>query len=250
MVQFEPVDDPTLPKDPIRPGEVIQGAAARDTLQMIRNLEPRLDEMMKSVTTTSDELGRVAQKLSRVLDDNEGQLNRLITRTESTLETVQKAMNSADKLLTDDELNTNLRRSLSELPQTLQDARETIGSFQQTLELADRNLRNMEGFTEPLGRRGDEIFGKLDRAAGKTEQLLDRLVTFSDALNNREGSLGRLTNDPQLYDNLNRAAKNVEDLTRQLRPIVNDVRVITDKVARDPGRLGVRGIFQQGSGIK
>jgi hypothetical protein len=35
-----------------------------------------------------------------------------------------------------------------------------------------------------------------------------------------------------------------------LRPIVNDVRVITDKVARDPGRLGVRGIFQQSSGIK
>jgi phospholipid/cholesterol/gamma-HCH transport system substrate-binding protein len=75
-------------------------------------------------------------------------------------------------------------------------------------------------------------------------------VTFGDALNNREGSLGRLTSDAELYNNLNQAAKNVEELTRQLRPILNDVRVFTDKISRDPGRLGVRGVFQQGSGIK
>lgn len=250
MVQFEPVDDPALPKDPIKPGETIQGAAPRDTLQMIRNLEPRLDEMMRSVTATSDEMRRVAERLSKVLDSNEGQLNRLITRTEATMDAVQKAMQSADRLLNDQEINTNLRRSLAELPQTLKDARQTINGFQETLELANRNFRNLEGFTEPLGRRGDDFFKKLDRIAERSEVLLDRLVSFGDTLNNREGSLGRLTSDPELYENLNLAAKNVEELTRQLRPIVNDVRVITDKVARDPGRLGVRGIFQQGSGIK
>ena len=185
-----------------------------------------------------------------MLDSNEGQLNRLITKTETTLDTVQKAMTSADRLLGDEELQNNLRRGLAELPETMREARETIAGFEQTLELANRNLRNLEGFTGPLGQRGDELFRKLDSTAGKAEVLLDRLVTFGDAINNQEGSLGRLTNDPELYDNLTRAARNVEDLTRQLRPIVADVRVITDKVARDPGRLGVRGIFQQGTGIK
>ena len=57
MLQFQPAEGQAVPKDPIKPGETIQGAAARDALQVIRNLEPRLDEMMKSVTTTSDELG-------------------------------------------------------------------------------------------------------------------------------------------------------------------------------------------------
>jgi phospholipid/cholesterol/gamma-HCH transport system substrate-binding protein len=250
MVQFEPQDAPELPKDPIRPGETIQGATARDPLQVLRNLEPRLDEMMKSVTTTSDELGRTAQKLNRVLDTNEGQLDRVLTQTQRTLQTVEKAMTSADKLLGDEEFQNNLRKGMEELPQTLRDARETINGFQQTLELANRNFRNLEGFTEPLGRRGDELFSKLDRSAGKAEQLLERLVDFADAINNQQGSLGRLTNDPQLYNNLNQAAKNVEELTRQLRPILNDVRVFTDKISRDPGRLGVRGVFQQGTGIK
>jgi phospholipid/cholesterol/gamma-HCH transport system substrate-binding protein len=248
MVQFEPADD--LPKDPIRPGETIQGATARDPLQVLRNLEPRLDEMMRSVTTTSDELGRTAQKLNRVLDANEGQLDRLLQQMQRTLETVERTMTSADKLLGDEELQENLRKGLAELPQTLRDTRQAFAGLEQTLELANRNFRNLEGFTEPLGRRGEEFFSKLDRSVGKAEILLDRLVTFGDALNNREGSLGRLTSDDELYNNLNQAAKNVEALTRQLRPILYDVRVFTDKISRDPGRLGVRGIFQESSGIK
>lgn len=257
MLQFQPGDataqtpgEPAPPKVPIKPGETIQGETSRDALQVLRNLEPQLSEMMRSVTKTSDELGNISKRVSNLLDQNNGQLNRLITKTETTLDTVQKAMNSADKLLGDDELRNNLRRGLADLPETMRQARETIGDFSKTLELADRNLKNLEGFTRPLGESGEELFRKLDRSAGKVETLLDRLVTFGDTLNNNQGSLGRLTNDPELYDNLNRAAKNVEELTRQLRPIVNDVRVITDKVARDPGRLGVRGIFQQGSGIK
>ncbi len=251
MLQFQPAEEqPNLPKDPIKPGETIQGAASRDVLQTLKNLEPQLNEMMRSVTKTSNELGDVAQKMSRVLDDNEGQLNRLITKTETTMDSVQKAMNSADKLLGDEELRNNLKRSLADLPETMREARQAIDGFSNTLELANKNLRNLEGFTGPLGQRGDELFRKLDSTAGKAEVLLERLVTFGDAINNREGSLGRLTSDPELYDNLSRAAKNVEELTRQLRPIVADVRVITDKVARDPGRLGVRGIFQQSSGIK
>jgi phospholipid/cholesterol/gamma-HCH transport system substrate-binding protein len=253
MLQFQPAEDQPVPpplKQRIEPNETIQGATSRDALQMIRNLEPQLNELMKSAKTTSDELGGVARKLSVLLDDNQGQLNRLITKTEATLDSVQKAMTSADRLLGDDEIRNNLRRGLAELPETMREARQTIAGLEQTLELANRNFRNLEGFTEPLGRRGDEFFRKLDSTVGKAEILLDRLVVFGDALNNREGSLGRLTNDPELYDNLSRAAKNVEELTRQLRPIVADVRVITDKVARDPGRLGVRGIFQQPSGIK
>ncbi len=256
MLQFQPAENqpaenqPVVPRDPIKPGETIQGGVSRDALSVIRNLEPQLNELMRSVTTTSDELSKVAQKLSKVLDANEGQLSRLIAKTETTMDAVQKAMTSADKLLGDDELRNNLRRALADLPETMREAREAIAGFDQTLELANRNLKNLEGFTGPLGERGDEFFRKLNGTVSKAEILLDRLVTFGDTLNNRDGSLARLSNDPELYNNLNRAARTVEELTQQLRPIVADVRVITDKVARDPGRLGVRGIFQQGTGIK
>ena len=35
--------------------------------------------------------------------------------------------------------------------------------------------------------------------------------------------MGQLVHNPELYNNLNRAAQNIEQLSRQLEPIVNDI---------------------------
>jgi phospholipid/cholesterol/gamma-HCH transport system substrate-binding protein len=59
-----------------------------------------------------------------------------------------------------------------------------------------------------------------------------------------------MVNNPDLYQNLNRASINVEELSRQLRPILNDVRVFTDKIARHPESLGVRGAIKPDQGTK
>ena len=64
-----------------------------------------------------------------------------------------------------------------------------------------------------------------------------------------EGSLGALMTDRQLYDRLNRAAKNIEEVSRQLKPIVDDARVFSDKIARHPGVI-VRDAVKPGIGLK
>ena len=46
------------------------------------------------------------------------------------------------------------------------------------------------------------------------------------------------------------AATNVEQITNDLKPIVADARVFTDKIARHPEVLGVRGAIKPSSGIK
>ena len=73
---------------------------------------------------------------------------------------------------------------------------------------------------------------------------------FTRALNESEGTLGRLLRDPLLYDEPAQAAANVNRITKQLRPIVNDVRVFTDKIARHPEQLGVRGALDRRPGLK
>jgi phospholipid/cholesterol/gamma-HCH transport system substrate-binding protein len=173
-----------------------------------------------------------------------------MARLEKTLESIGRSADNLNEVLGDPQLKADLKQGLAELPKALRESRDVFAGLKNTLELADRNLQNLEGFTRPLGQRGDELFNKLDRGAAKLERLLDNLATFGATLNNREGSLGRLMNDPELYTNLSEAAENINELTKQLRPIVNDVRVFTDKVARDPGRIGVRGVFQQNSGVK
>jgi phospholipid/cholesterol/gamma-HCH transport system substrate-binding protein len=56
--------------------------------------------------------------------------------------------------------------------------------------------------------------------------------------------------DPDLYQNLNKAAQNIAQITCELRPIVSDARVFADKIARHPELLGVRGAIQRSPGTK
>ena len=123
------------------------------------------------------------------------------------------------------------------------------GGLQHTVQLAESNLKNIQGFTGPLGQRGPAIVSKLDSSIGQLDELLIQFTEFGKNLNRREGSFGRFLNDPDLYQNLNSAAINIEKLTCELRPIIGDVRVITDKVARHP-EVVIRGVFRPSSGIK
>jgi phosphoglycerate-specific signal transduction histidine kinase len=59
-----------------------------------------------------------------------------------------------------------------------------------------------------------------------------------------------LIEDDQLYIQLVQTLENVENLTARLQPIVQDVRIFSDKIARDPRQLGVRGALDaRGSGL-
>ena len=128
--------------------------------------------------------------------------------------------------------------------------RQAMGGLEEAVGLVNTNLRNLEGFTRPLGDRGEGLVAKVDESVGRLDELLQQFVNFSRALNESEGTLGQLVNNPELYQRLNAAACNIENLTRELRPIVRDARVFSDKIARDPSVLGVRGALKERAPIK
>ena len=49
---------------------------------------------------------------------------------------------------------------------------------------------------------------------------------------------------------VNHVAKNVDELTRDLKPLLDDARIFTDKIARHPELLGVRGAIKKDAGFK
>ena len=69
-------------------------------------------------------------------------------------------------------------------------------------------------------------------------------------MNAEDGSMRRFASDPELYENLNLSAAALSNLVQNLDPIVRDVRVFTDKVARHPELLGVSGALRASSGLK
>jgi phospholipid/cholesterol/gamma-HCH transport system substrate-binding protein len=60
----------------------------------------------------------------------------------------------------------------------------------------------------------------------------------------------RLAKDPTLYRNLNDSTTSLSVLLRNLEPVVRDLRIFSDKVARHPELLGVQGALRGSAGVK
>ncbi|MFM7071615.1 MAG: hypothetical protein ACKO38_07480, partial [Planctomycetota bacterium] len=184
----------------------------------------------------------LARNLNTIVGNNQEQFQRVIMKSEQAIDRFRSAMVTVDELVGDPEVRQQLKTTLASLPQlmreaqtTLTEARGTLDGFREMSERANKNLANLEQFTTPLAQRGDELADALASSVENVDQLLNQLAAFSEALNNREGTLGQLLHDRELYDRLERSAGNIEDASRQLRPILNDVRILTDKLATDPG---------------
>jgi phospholipid/cholesterol/gamma-HCH transport system substrate-binding protein len=161
----------------------------------------------------------------------------------------QKTLTDADGILGDQKMKDDLRQSLADMPQVMRDTRDTLGGMQKTIALANDNLRNIQTVTKAMDEKGEGMIGNMAQSVERLDSLLEQMNKFTRTLNSREGSFGQLINNPDLYNNLSQAAVNVNRLTRQLEPVLADVRVITDKVARNPGVI-IRDAVAPGPGLK
>ncbi len=159
-------------------------------------------------------------------------------------------MTSTRNIIGDRETQEQLRSAMQQMPQMIKDTHDTVAKMRETMAALDRNLQNMEGFTKPLGDKGEVLIDNLDRGTERLDKLVNEMLKFSQALNSSEGTIGQLVNNPELYQHINRAARNIDEVSRELKPIVDDARVFSDKIARHPEMLGVRGVMQKGAGIK
>jgi phospholipid/cholesterol/gamma-HCH transport system substrate-binding protein len=155
-------------------------------------------------------------------------------------------------LLGDEELSAQLQQSLREMPKFIQETRETLAlarstleSFQQVSEKAHVNLENLEQFTGPLGQRADELYEELQRSAIELRRTLTNVSQFTESLQDGQGTIGRLVHDDELYVSIRNVVANAEEVTKRLRPVIEDMRIFTDKIARDPSQLGVRGALDR-----
>ena len=85
------------------------------------------------------------------------------------------------------------------------------------------------------------------------DHALVQVEAFGKSLNNSDGSLKRFLEDDDIYFQVRRTIENVEQASTKIRPILDDVRIFSDKIARDPRELGVRGALGKrpsGTGFK
>ena len=256
-LEFVRTKAPGPAEEPLQDGATVQGRVVMSPLDALANLQDDLQQTLASVTRAGDSFSRagdqveaVARQVNNFLSEDPDDPGQLVTKLERAIDNFDKVMIQVNQILGDEAFKGDVRKSFAELPKVLTDTRDTIAQFQTMVDRANRNLKNLESFTEPLGQRGPQIVESIENSVDRLDEVMGQMITFSRRLNDEEGSLSRLVGSPELYDNVSSAARNIDNLTTELRPVIKDLRVFADKVARDPGAVGVSGALQRNRGTK
>lgn len=257
------------------------GDASNDPMAAIANLEDDVRRTLSSVQEAGVALKNAGQSVNQLADsvrgivsDNDNNFRDLAGNANKALVEFQTTMFRVNEITGDPELRARLVEALDSLPRVLNEAelalsntKSTMKKFEevgdaaetaflnagQTLGTFDRTLANIEQITKPLGERGSELTEQLFTSFANLDATLQQITQFGDMVNNSEGSLRRLIEDDELYFQVKRTLGNIEQATMRIRPILDDVRIFTDKVARDPSQLGVKGALSarpSGLGLK
>jgi phospholipid/cholesterol/gamma-HCH transport system substrate-binding protein len=253
VIEFVPPDRIPQGAKSIDEGtEIVNGRVSANPLEAFTNIEPSLQAAMRSVSEAGTEVSIAARNLNNTITNNQDQLPRIAQKTEQALDQFTVALTNINSLMGDPQTRRDMAEAFRGFPQlmrdsnlTLQKANAAFDSMKLATDRATNNLANLENFTKPLGERGPQLVDNLDGSLANINELLEQLVTFTDNLNSKEGSLGRLLNDPALYLKLDRTLTNVEDISSRVKPILDDVRIFTDKIARDPRQLGLKGALDR-----
>ncbi len=250
VLRFVRSNMPNLPDTVVKPGSTITGVVAPDPIQVVTDMQQRLVGAIGSVSKTSDDLDTVVQRIGTLLKNNEQRIDHIIAQSDESVVLLRKAVESVNQVVGDPQMQERLRQTVDQMPVLMSETRETVAHMNQTFTSLDSNLKNLEGFTGPLGERGEVLITQLDSSLRKFDSVMTDIQQFTRDMNSQQGSLGQLVHNPELYNNLNQTVRNVEEMSRQLRPILNDARVFSDKIARHPEVLGVRGALEKRPGIK
>ena len=252
LVSFaQPTELTAKDDDAIGDNEVFWGETATNPLQVLVNLEDDFEQTLRRLSDASASVGLLASGINTVLTSEDQKLRVLMDSAERSFTEVSTAMNSLNKLVGDPVLKRNLERALSQIPELVHDMRIAADGMRRMAASAETNLDNLRGFTEPLGESGPELVANLTLSTRNLDQMLAQVAGITEAISDRQGTVGQLIYNRDLYDRLDRAVENIEEITVKAKPIVKDIRTFTDKIARDPRQLGIKGaVDRRQTGIK
>ena len=236
---------------------VLEGTPVFDLTDLAKRTQLQLSEAMTSMTATSREWQLVGHNLNGLVETNRGNLGDVIERTAVSLDEFTRTManagkvfDNANQVIGDEQTVANIKRAMAGLPQLVNETQQTITAMRSTIGTVNNNLRNMEKVTEPLAKHTTSIVERLDGSLANLEALSGELRTFSEMANNSDGTLKKLMTNPKLYHDLERSAASMSALLQNLDPIIRDMRVFSDKVARHPEIIGVGGVLRPSTGQK
>lgn len=132
-------------------------------------------------------------------------LATVMARADKRMAELEQVLGGIDEYVNDDELRDDIKT-------TVANAREMTGKVMQTVE----SLRgDISGGVDALKKSYVALADDLSKAVASTQKLVDQM-------SEGEGTVGKMVNDPKLYDNLNDAAE-------RLNVALDEIRLLVEK---------------------
>lgn len=197
--------------------KIAPGTEGRITLkdgQEIRVLSEgaTTDDILQQVNEIAKDLKRVSGSLANSVGTNQGEqdlrdtLHNLAEVTKALNETVKENRESVRNILVTIENMT--AKSAPEVEQILENVRVTTNEVRTFVEKADDPNTPAEELKQ--------IVSKVNRASDDMEKALDDIETVTDRLEKGEGTLGRLSKDDKLINEVEGIAEGIGDFVSSL----------------------------------
>ena len=273
--------------EPIRENHVMGKVALKrnplEFVDMFADLKPELSETLAVVRTAGSAVNDAGAGISELTNTFQSAFNSddsdikellrdfrtMSQKAQVSLDNFNRIFENVNNVVGDPKLKGQIRDTLAELPKifqevrvTVADTRKAINEFGNIPQGVNSNLENLESFTGALKEDGPEIIAQVKASLENADKFLENIQGFTKSfenLQNSQGTIGKLLNDTEIYDVVLRTVEEAKAMVSDLRrtsskvstkvePLLNDLRIAADAVARDPGVLGVRGALDRRPG--
>ncbi len=236
----------------IKDGDFLSGGrVAPDPLDTLLNMQDSFGTTLAAIETAGNQVTALALDVRKMIGGGDGELQKIAQQTEVTIENFNQTLDAIESLFRDPNLKNALNVMSTRLPELIDEAEVVMQQTEDTLEAfegvglaAEETMQNVTKLTEPLGEQGEQIVGDVMSTIQNLDSLLTDLKRVSASVdqvvqrvNNGQGTFAKLVDDDELYYTLIHTLQNIEVVTRRLQPVIEDARVFSDKVARDPSSL-------------
>ena len=253
-------------------GKVLNAAGPdfRDTLKNVKDAVPEVRAFIKSARDLEPDLrrtneeaqvairnwGRVGERVNVLLESNEAKLTDTVDRVNQAATRVvnllsdenQKNINETLKNFNATSKNLdNLSRNFDDF---IKEARQSAKALDDTIKITEQVMANLAKATKPIADRSEAVMKNMEELTDALNKVLFDTRELLKVYTEGDGTLKRLLTDPSLYNNVNDAVCLLTRSLPRIDEILKNFEAFSDKLARHPESLGLRGAISPGSGLK
>lgn len=231
-------------------------------------------------------VSQLTRSVDGFLKDDHSDIKKLVTnltmvsrKAELALESFNSMFENLNNIVGDPKLKAEFKNTLAELPKIFQEVRVTIADTRRAVQKygtipdnVNQTLKQVDGTLETVGQTagniGDaskkigtfagtlnestpEILGKVKSSLASVDKFLSDAKKITKQFENfdeSDSTIAKLLSDDEIYESILRTTRNVEEVSGRLEPLMDDIRLFGDALARDPGQLGLRGLADRRPG--